>query len=135
MWYYNTWVEDTNILILDMGEPIKILDLAKKMIHLTGQTSYINGTTEDGDIEIIYTGLRPGEKIHEELQFNKDVKSTKHPRIMKAIEPKFDSSSLEKTLMSLREKCELNDVKKVIEVLLNSQSGYISDNNINDLTV
>ncbi len=127
--------EDTNILILDMGEPIKILDLAKKMIHLTGQTSFIKGTNEKGDIEIIYTGLRPGEKIHEELQFNKDVKSTKHPRIMKAIEPKFDTKSLDKTLISLKEKCEINDVKKVIEVLLNSQSGYISDNNINDLTV
>ena len=47
----------------------------------------------------------------------------------------FDTKSLDKTLISLKEKCEINDVKKVIEVLLNSQSGYISDNNINDLTV
>ena len=129
--------EDGNILILDMGEPIKILDLAKKMIHLTGQSSFINGESPntDGDIEIRFTGLRPGEKLHEELQFNNEVEKTIHPRIMKAIEPRVEHVQLQSTLEALLNYCEENNVKNIIEILFNSQSGYKSDKTISDLTL
>ena len=129
--------EDGNILILDMGEPIKILDLAKKMIHLTGQSSFINGESPntDGDIEIRFTGLRPGEKLHEELQFNNEVEKTIHPRIMKAIEPRVEHVQLQSTLDALLNYCEENNVKNIIEILFNSQSGYKSDKTISDLTL
>ena len=75
------------IYILDMGEPIKVLDLAKEMIKLSGNN--IKGKNSVDGIEIIFTGLRPGEKMYEELFINNDKKSTLHKDIVSAIESKL----------------------------------------------
>jgi FlaA1/EpsC-like NDP-sugar epimerase len=80
------------VFLLDMGEPVKIMDLAKRMIELSGLTI----KTEDepfGDIEIQITGLRPGEKLFEELLIGNDPQRTEHPRIIKASESFIDQST------------------------------------------
>ncbi len=74
-----------DVMVLDMGEPIKIQDLAERMIHLSG-LRVKSGADPDGDIEIVYTGLRPGEKLYEELLIGDNTTSTQHPRICLARE-------------------------------------------------
>jgi FlaA1/EpsC-like NDP-sugar epimerase len=74
-----------DVFILDMGEPVKIIELAKRMIHLSG-FSVKDERTPDGDIAIKFTGLRPGEKLYEELLIGNNPQPTTHPRIMKANE-------------------------------------------------
>ena len=73
------------MFVLAMGEPVKILDMAKRMIHLSG-FEIKNEDNPDGDIEINYTGLRPGEKLYEELLIGENVKPTQHDLIMSAEE-------------------------------------------------
>ncbi len=73
------------MFVLDMGKPVKIFDLATKMIHLSG-LEVKNKSNPDGDIEINITGLRPGEKLFEELLIGDNVNKTKHPMIMRAKE-------------------------------------------------
>ena len=70
-----------DVFVLDMGDPIKILDLAYRMIHLSGLKP-IDTSNPDGDIKIKFTGLRPGEKLYEELLIGDDVIQSEHPRIM-----------------------------------------------------
>ncbi len=77
--------EGGDVFVLDMGEPVKIYDLAKKMVHLTG-LEIKNKQNPQGDIEIKITGLRPGEKLYEELLIGDDEKATRHPRIKAANE-------------------------------------------------
>ncbi len=77
--------EGGDVFVLDMGEPGKIFDLAKKMVHLTG-LEIKNKQNPQGDIEIKITGLRPGEKLYEELLIGDDEKATRHPRIKAANE-------------------------------------------------
>jgi len=74
-----------DVFVLDMGASVKILELARKMIHLSGRSVRDPGTTT-GDIEIKITGLRPGEKLYEELLIGDAVEETVHPRIMRAEE-------------------------------------------------
>ncbi|MBT2916701.1 polysaccharide biosynthesis protein, partial [Vibrio anguillarum] len=66
------------VFVLDMGEPVKIVDLAKRMIHLMGMKEYFDGNSNEGDIEIKFTGLRPGEKLYEELLIGDNVEGTSH---------------------------------------------------------
>ena len=73
-----------DVFVLDMGEPVKISDLAMRVIHLSGLV--VVDATGNGDIEIHYTGLRPGEKLYEELLIGDNIDGTDHPRIMKAHE-------------------------------------------------
>tara|TARA_B100000524_G_C23463261_1_gene303315 strand:+ start:17 stop:427 length:411 start_codon:yes stop_codon:yes gene_type:complete len=73
------------VFLLDMGEPVKILNLAKQMILLSGLTIK-NEENPNGDLEIIFTGLRPGEKLYEELLIDNNSKVTSHPLIFKAEE-------------------------------------------------
>ncbi len=75
--------EGGDVFLLDMGEPVRIADLAKRMIHLMG---FHERTPEHprGDIEIVFTGLRPGEKLYEELLVGDQALPTEHPRIMRA---------------------------------------------------
>ena len=74
-----------DIFILDMGKPVKILDLAKKMITLSGKKPVLEleGPVGAGEIMISLTGLRPGEKMFEELSYSDNLTGTSHPRIMK----------------------------------------------------
>jgi FlaA1/EpsC-like NDP-sugar epimerase len=74
-----------DVFVLDMGEPVRILDLAKRMIHLSG-LDIREPSNPRGDIEIIFTGLRPGEKLYEELLIGDNVSPTQHPRILRAEE-------------------------------------------------
>ena len=80
-----TMAEGGDVFVLDMGEPVKIVDLATRMINLTGLTVR-DHNNPDGDIEIEFTGLRPAEKLYEELLIGENVSGTEHPRIMRAEE-------------------------------------------------
>jgi FlaA1/EpsC-like NDP-sugar epimerase len=88
------------VFVLDMGEPVKILDLAIKMVRLSGLTVR-DRTNPQGNIGIEVTGLRPGEKLYEELLIGGDISETEHPRIMRARERGVDWKRLEEELESL----------------------------------
>ena len=98
------------VFVLDMGEPVKIVDLAHRMIHLSG-FDIKDAAHPEGDIEVIFTGLRAGEKLYEELIIGEDnVESTDHPLIMQAIEHSFPLDELESLLFELTEKQKQFDV-------------------------
>jgi FlaA1/EpsC-like NDP-sugar epimerase len=100
--------------LLDMGEPIQIVDLARSMIKLMG---YEECTAQNpfGDIEIVYTGLRPGEKLYEELLVDmRTAAGTRHPRIMTSREPRVDPEMLRRELVNIRRAVEMRDVGLVL---------------------
>lgn len=94
-----------DVFVLDMGESVKIVDLAKKMIELSG-FSVRDPKTGIGDIAIEFVGLRPGEKLYEELLIEDNVLPTGHSRIMRAEEKYLQYSELEKYIEQIRELCE-----------------------------
>lgn len=104
-----------DVFVLDMGEPVRILDLAYKMINLSGLSPITNENPE-GDIKVVFTGLRPGEKLYEELLIGHDVTQSKHPQIMQANEAKLS----------------LEDVQKSINVIIESHKS-LNDENIRSL--
>jgi FlaA1/EpsC-like NDP-sugar epimerase len=112
-----------DVFVLDMGEPIKILDLARRMIHLSG-LSVRDDTNPTGDIEIAVTGLRPGEKLYEELLIGDNPQATTHPRIMKAHEPFLPWSVLSPQLALLEAAAESNDLPAIKQFLLQHVQGY-----------
>jgi FlaA1/EpsC-like NDP-sugar epimerase len=112
-----------DVFVLDMGEPIRIIDLAKRMITLAGYTVKEPGKTE-GDIEIKVTGLRPGEKLYEELLIGNDPKPTEHPRIMKANEKSIDNSVLDEEVEALHNILQTRDVPALKNLLLRLVDGY-----------
>ena len=91
-----------DMFILDMGEPLKLRDLARAMVELSGLTVR-DEASPDGDIEIVEIGLRPGEKLHEELLIGENSEPTSHPRIVRAKESMIDWSQLEPCLDELRQ--------------------------------
>lgn len=98
------------VFVLDMGAPVKIVDLAKRMIQLSG-FEVKDAANPYGDIEITYTGLRPGEKLYEELIIGEDnVEDTDHPLIMQAMESSFPLADIEKTLNELAQRAQHYDV-------------------------
>ena len=115
-----------DVFVLDMGEPIKIIDLAYKMIHLSGLTP-IDNENPDGDIRIEYTGLRPGEKLYEELLIGSDVIQSEHPRIMQAKESKLSYDEVLHCVEVIKSAREKQDEKVVKEVLLKYIDGYTSE--------
>jgi FlaA1/EpsC-like NDP-sugar epimerase len=120
------------VFVLDMGEPVKIADLARKMIHLMGLTE----KTEDrpnGDIEIVYTGLRPGEKLYEELLIGDDPQGTSHPRIMMAREVSLPWGQVEELLSALTQASHAFDCKRVIQILKEAKTGYTPNGDTADL--
>ena len=102
------------LFILDMGEPIKIIDIAKKMIKLSGLNEKNN---EEGDIEIQITGLRPGEKLYEELLISKNFKKTRNKDILIAEEDFMKISELSNFLDILFKFNELEDIENIKELL------------------
>ena len=86
------------VFVLDMGEPVKIKDLAFKMIKLSGRTPHMEGgySKRSGDIEVRVTGLRPGEKMFEELSYGGNLIGTVHPRIMTVKEEAISTQKLKK---------------------------------------
>ncbi len=111
------------VFVLHMGEPLKINDLARLMIHLSG-LEVRDEATPDGDIEIVYTGLRPGEKLYEELLIGADTTSTEHPRIWKSDEPFLPPVELERELNVLKAAMASGDAKELEAVLLRTVEGY-----------
>ena len=105
-----------DVLVLDMGQPVKIVDLARRMIQLSGLTVK-DESNLDGDIEIEVTGLRPGEKLYEELLIGDNPKQTRHPKIMKANEKFISWDSLEPELLVIKELVQKDDVIAGIEIL------------------
>lgn len=111
------------VFVLDMGEPVKILDLARRMVELSGLTVREQGSSA-GDIEITITGLRPGEKLYEELLIGDNPETTAHPRIMKAHEPFLPWADLATELQALRPAVQADDVDAIKALLLRHVQGY-----------
>ncbi len=108
--------EGGDVFVLDMGEAVKIVDLARLMIRLAGRTER---TADDphGDIEIQFTGLRPGEKLYEELLIGDDVTGTDHPMIMRANEAELAADVLAEGLAELQESCADQDAERTLALL------------------
>jgi FlaA1/EpsC-like NDP-sugar epimerase len=104
------------VYVLDMGEPVKIYDLARRMIELSG-LQVKNEDSPDGDIAIELIGLRPGEKLYEELLIGNDPKATRHPRIMKANEKSFPWDELQPMISTLRVAALNSDVIMIFKIL------------------
>jgi len=121
-----------DVFVLDMGEPIRIVDLAKRMIHLSG-LEIKDAEHPDGDIEISYTGLRPGEKLYEELLIGDNVSKTDHARIMRAQEHVIPWAELEKMLATLERATEDDDFERVRGVLADAVTGFIPQCEIEDV--
>lgn len=111
------------VFVLDMGEPVRILDLARRMVELSGMTLR-DATNPDGDIEIVITGLRPGEKLYEELLIGDNPTPTAHARIMKAHEHFLDWGELEVQLQALHHGVEAVDTEAIKAVLRHCVHGY-----------
>jgi FlaA1/EpsC-like NDP-sugar epimerase len=106
------------VFVLDMGEPVRIADLARSIIHLSGVTEKTE-EHPDGEIEIRYVGLRPGEKLYEELLIGDDVVPSSHPRIRCARERYIDPTLLDKMLDSLRAACDGNQPEAMLRQIRN----------------
>jgi FlaA1/EpsC-like NDP-sugar epimerase len=111
------------VFVLDMGEPVKIYDLAKRMVELSG-LSVKNPETGAGDIEIVVTGLRPGEKLYEELLIGENPTSTPHPRIMMAREDFLPWGALEAELTLLQAGLAKDDFHELVGQLQRLVNGY-----------
>lgn len=118
------------VYLLEMGEPVRIYDLARTMIRLAG-LSVRDDSNPHGDIAIIEVGLRPGEKLFEELLISAEALPTDHPRIMMADEDKIAWSNLEKLLASLRRLLDNGDAKGVRELLHLLVPGYSAGHGMN----
>jgi FlaA1/EpsC-like NDP-sugar epimerase len=104
------------VFVLDMGEPVRIIDLARNMIELSGMTVR-DADNKSGDIEVKTIGLRPGEKLYEELLIGNDPKPTDHPRIMMASEKHAEWRVLRKALAILSGLIEARDVTRSRQML------------------
>ncbi|MBS3953154.1 MAG: polysaccharide biosynthesis protein [Methylomicrobium sp.] len=120
-----------DVFVLDMGEPVRILDLAKRMIHLSGLTEK-NNTQPSGDIEIVFTGLRPGEKLYEELLIGENVSETSHPRIMRAQEEIVPWKMLNQKLLELEQATLADDYEQVRKIFKDVVSGFAPQCSIED---
>lgn len=121
-----------DVFVLDMGNPIRILDLAKRMIHLSG-LEIKDETHPDGEIEIKFTGLRHGEKLYEELLIGDNVSETGHPRIMRAQEHVIPWPELKQLLDALDQATKQDDFECIRQILIKAVSGYVPQCEIEDL--
>ena len=112
-----------DVFVLDMGQPVKIMDLARRMVELSGLTVQ-DELNPGGDIELTVTGLRPGEKLYEELLIGDNPRPTQHPRIMKAHEQYLAWPRLEGKLNALSIAMSVNDVPVIRALLKDLVSGY-----------
>ncbi len=120
-----------DVFVLDMGEPVKIVELAEKMIHLSG-FRIRSECNPQGDIAIHFTGLRPGEKLYEELLIGDNVIATRHPMIMSANEEYLPWDVLKQRLDALRGAIAADDYVTVRQLLRDTVSGYTPDGDIVD---
>jgi FlaA1/EpsC-like NDP-sugar epimerase len=120
------------VFVLDMGEPVKIRDLAQRMVRLMGLTVR-DDDNPHGDIEIHYTGLRPAEKLYEELLIGDNVAGTEHPRIMQAREDYLPTLELAPLLQELQRTAEELDCCGVRDTLIRAVREYRPENGVDDL--
>jgi FlaA1/EpsC-like NDP-sugar epimerase len=120
-----------DVFVLDMGEPVKIIDLAKRMVHLSG-LEVLSDLTPDGTIEINHVGLRPGEKLYEELLIGENVEGTEHPLIMRAQEIEIPWIILENLLGKLDDACTRFAYEEVRALLLQAVAEYSPQCGIED---
>ncbi|MBR6026942.1 MAG: polysaccharide biosynthesis protein [Neisseriaceae bacterium] len=121
-----------DVFVLDMGESVKIIDLARKMIKLSGN-NIKNDTGKEGDIEIQITGLRPGEKLYEEVLIGENVQGTQHPRIMSAQEKMLAWESLSQLLETLHTACVKRNADTIRAILLQAPTDFSPTDEICDL--
>lgn len=121
--------EGGDVFVLDMGEPVRILDLAQSMVRMHGLKPYIfdeNGQPEGepGDIAIRIVGLNKGEKLYEELLIGENAEGTDHPRIMTATEVSLSAAELQRFLDRLMRACQAFDVVAIRQILSEAPLGY-----------
>ena len=121
-----------DVFVLDMGESVKIIDLAKQMINLSG-LRLKDENHPDGDIEIKITGLRPGEKLYEELLIGDEVQKTTHPRIMTASEVMLPWDKLHDILSRMESACRKMNQTELRALLLEAPAGFNPKDEICDL--
>jgi FlaA1/EpsC-like NDP-sugar epimerase len=121
-----------DVFVLDMGEPVRIIDLAEKMIHLSGLTVR-NEKNPKGDIAIELSGLRPGEKLYEELLIGDNVTPTEHPMIMRAHEDFLPWNKLKEVLSAILAAVDKDDLVELRILLKQTVDGYIPEGDIVDL--
>ena len=124
--------EGGDVFVLDMGEPVKIIELAKRLINLSGY-EVKDGNNPNGDIEIIFTGLRPGEKLYEELLIGDNVSRTDHKQILRAEEEFITKEEIERFIDELGEAEKGNDVHALKEIFKQVIHGYKSEKDIVDV--
>jgi FlaA1/EpsC-like NDP-sugar epimerase len=112
-----------DVFVLDMGEPVKIIDLARRMVQLSGLSVRDQGHPH-GDVEIAITGMRPGEKLYEELLIGENPEATAHPRIMKAREEYLNWPALSEHLNALQAGADHNDTDAIKAVLKACVHGF-----------
>ena len=112
-----------DVFVLDMGEPVKIVQLAKRMIQLSG-LELKSSDNPEGDIAIEYTGLRPAEKLYEELLVGENVEGTEHTKIMRANEVCLERDQLTEFLSSIRVACDVGDCDQIRQILKQAVAGY-----------
>jgi FlaA1/EpsC-like NDP-sugar epimerase len=120
-----------DVFVLDMGKPVKIIDLARRVIELSGLTVR-DDLHPDGDIEFNVIGLRPGEKLYEELLIGDSPEPTEHPRIMKAHEQYWDWPQLEPKLNALSVAVSENDILSIRSILQKTVNGYEPNSDVVD---
>jgi FlaA1/EpsC-like NDP-sugar epimerase len=123
--------EGGDVFVLDMGEPVKIIDLAKRMVHLSGLE--VKSEAAPDGIEIQHVGLRPGEKLYEELLIGDNVEGTEHPLIMRAQESEISWHELQALLAALEDACGRFKYEEVRSLLLRAVQEYAPQCGIEDL--
>ena len=121
-----------DVFVLDMGEPVRIADLARRMVHLMG-LEVKDQQHPEGDIEIAYSGLRPGEKLYEELLIGENVRQTAHPRIMAADEVSMAWKDMADLLRQLEHYCENFAVAQIVQLITEAPTGFNHSSPISDL--
>ncbi len=123
--------EGGEVFVLDMGEPVKILDLAKKMIHFSG-LKVKNNKSSQGDIEIKYTGLRPGEKLYEELLIGSNTSPTSNPKILSASEDMILWEDLQIILSELENTIDNSDQNQLRKLIIKTMPEYEPSGMVDD---
>lgn len=115
-----------DVFVLDMGEPVKIIELARLMVRLSG-LDVRDEENPNGDIDIVYSGLRPGDKLFEELLIGGAIVGTEHPRILRCNEPLLSPAELKRELELLKAAIAIRDVDTIQAVLMRTVEGYQPD--------
>ena len=124
--------EGGDVFVLDMGEPVNIFELAKRLINLSGMELKDKNNPE-GEIEIIFTGLRPGEKLYEELLIGDNISTTKHEQILRAEEDFLTKEELDKFINLIKEAEKEGDVVALKGILKEVVSGFTPEKEIVDV--